>query len=362
MEREHKEPGLLERVQGFALKGEVASIEPYGGGIINSTYVVTGEQGERYILQRINQTVFRKPREVMENIEAVTGHLQKKIRLRGGDPGRETLLLLPARDGKSYVSPSKEEVWRMYAFIEGTICYDQILREEDFESCAWAFGRFQRDLLDFPAISLHETIPHFHDTPVYLERFHRALQEDPAGRREKATECIRFLMEHADLAGRLMEPLSRGELPLRVTHNDTKISNLLYDAATGEPLCVIDLDTVMPGLVAFDFGDAIRSGAVSAREDEEDLSKVHFIPSRYEAFYRGYLRGCEGCLTEAEIRLLPIGALVITYEQALRFLTDYLLGDVYYKVGRPDHNLIRARTQIRVLEQMLEDLPGRCLA
>ena len=347
---------FLQICDHFDFGGNVVGCAAFGSGHINDTYRVTcsiGTEETHYVLQKINTAVFRHPGEVMENIRRVTDWLRKKKLSMGRDADREVLSIVPAKDGSDGLWLD-DEYWRVYRFIENAVAYDQTEDEQVFRESAAAFGQFQYLLSDFPAHLLHETIPHFHHTPLRLLAFTDAVSEDPCARAGGAAGEIRFLQEHAGLADVLCSRLEAGTLPLRVTHNDTKLNNVMIDKATGRAVCVIDLDTVMPGLSATDFGDAIRFGASTAREDEPDLDKVRFDLSRYSSYTRGFLEGCAGALTPEEYEMLPWGALVITYEQALRFLGDYLLGDLYYKISFPQHNLIRARTQIRLLEQMLQ--------
>lgn len=341
----------------FALPGSVVSAAPYGNGHINDTYRVVcceGGRESRFILQKINRNVFHRPEEVMENITGILGFITSKIEASGGDPQREALSLIPAREGKPFVTDEQGECWRIYRFIDRTVCYENAGDEEIFRRSAMAFGRFQKLLANYPAEKLHVTIPDFHNTPARFRQFWNAVLEDAAHRRKEVEEEISFLAEKEALSRKLERAHREGILPIRVTHNDTKLNNILFDACSGKALCVLDLDTVMPGFSVTDFGDAIRFGASTAAEDEPDLGKVHFDRHLYRVYREGFLEGCGGSLLEGEEALLFEGAKVITYEQALRFLADYLAGDVYYKISRPDHNLLRARTQIRLLQEMLE--------
>ena len=329
----------------FALMGAPVSSESFGSGHINGTQLVVCDSGRRYVLQHINTNVFREPEKLMRNIELVTAHLRKKV----GDP-RGVLRLVSAFDGRSFAVESGE-YWRVYELVEGSVCY-QSADAELFRESAVAFGRFQNQLSDFPAEELVETIPHFHDTPARYLAFHDAVAKNAASRSSTVLREIDFVLAREDFSHTLMDLLSAGELPLRVTHNDTKINNVLFDEQTNKALCVIDLDTVMPGLSVNDFGDAIRFGASTAAEDEPDLSKVHFDLSLYETYVKGYLSTCGGSLTKTERAMLPTGAKMMTLECGLRFLADHLNGDVYFHVSRPDQNLDRARTQFRLVEEM----------
>ena len=332
-------------LSSFALAGAPVSSEPYGSGHINGTQLVVCDSGARYILQHINTTVFREPEQLMHNIELVTAHLRKKVT----DP-RGVLNLVPALDGKRYVVENGL-YWRVYELVENSVCYQSASPALFYES-AVAFGRFQNQLSDFPADQLQETIPQFHDTPARYRAFLRAVSENAAGKREQASREIDFVLAREGFTGELTRRQAVGELPLRVTHNDTKINNVLFDATTNKALCVIDLDTVMPGLSVNDFGDAIRFGASTAAEDERDLSLVHFDIGLYETYVNGYLSTCGGSLTKTEKAMLPTGAKMMTLECGMRFLADHLAGDIYFHVSREGQNLDRARTQFRLVEEM----------
>ncbi len=339
----------------FDLAGKPVSFHYNNSGHINDTVIVQTEEGgktRRYILQRINTDIFLKPDELMENIVHVTGFLKEKILAGGGDPKRETLTVIMTKDGAPLYRDAQGNCWRMYEFIEDTVCYDKPDLPERFGQSGYIFGKFQQMLSDYPAGTLHETIPDFHNTGVRYQAFLRAIEENPAGRAGLVQEEIHFLTDRHDYA----EMLKGTAMPLRVVHNDAKLSNVLFDRSTGKALCVIDLDTIMPGYTVMDFGDAIRFGASTASEDEPDLTKVHFDRHLYELFHRKFLAEAGDALTEEEVRMLPEGAKLITYEQALRFLGDYLAGDVYYHTERPEQNLDRARTQIRLLEEMEREI------
>ena len=329
----------------FALSGAPVSSEPYGSGHINGTQLVVCDSGRRYILQQINTNVFHEPEKLMRNIELVTAHLRTKVT----DP-RGVLCLVPAFDGKSF-AVENGEYWRIYELVEGSVCYQSADAALFYES-AVAFGRFQNQLSDFPADALVETIPQFHDTPARYLAFHRAVLQNVATRKEQVSREIDFVLAREDFSHTLMDLQAAGELPLRVTHNDTKINNVLFDAKTNKALCVIDLDTVMPGLSVNDFGDAIRFGASTATEDERDLSNVHFDLELYKTYVKGYLSTCGQSLTKTEKAMLPTGAKMMTLECGMRFLADHLAGDVYFHVSREGQNLDRARTQFRLVEEM----------
>ena len=304
------------------------------------------------ILQRMNKDVFADPEALMENIVGVTSYLRKKIEENGGDPDRETLNVIPAGDGKSYYKDSQGDYWRAYKFITDATSYDKVEKPEDFYQSAVAFGNFQCLLADYPAHELHETIKDFHNTKIRFQAFKKAVEEDVMGRAASVKKEIDFVLQHEDVADYLCDLLEKKEIPLRVTHNDTKLNNIMIDDKTGKGICVIDLDTVMPGLAIHDFGDSIRFGASTAAEDEQDLSKVSCSMELFELYTRGFIEGCAGKLTDREIELLPMGAKTMTFECGMRFLTDYLQGDTYFKIHREGHNLDRCRTQFKLVEDM----------
>lgn len=343
-------------ISQFAFEGTLVSAAPYGAGHINDTQALLYRQADgsdrRYILQRINQYVFRKPREVMENIERVTAHLREKIAAAGGDPDRETLTLVPTRTGEMYFQDAQGEFWRGYLFIEGARTYEIAQSQEQIYQTAWAFGNFARQLADLPEPLLYETIPNFHYTPKRFTAFLDSLERDPKNRAAEVVDEIRFLTEREADTRVLTGLLEQGELPLRVTHNDTKINNLLVDEATGKGLCIVDLDTTMPGLSLYDFGDMVRTAAALAAEDETDWKKAGISLENFDSLAHGYLDAARDFLVQAEIDQLAFSGRLITLEQALRFLTDYINGDVYYKIHHPRHNLDRARTQIQMVKEM----------
>ena len=350
---------MLENVKqiagAFANEGVLTVAEPYGNGHINDTFRLTYDingQTSYVILQHMNRNVFSKPVEVMENIAGVTNFLKDKIRQNGGDPDRETLTVIPAKDGKYYYQDETGEYWREYLFIADTICFDRAENEELFYESAYAFGNFQNMLAEYPAETLHETIVNFHNTKVRFAAFKKAVEEDVMGRAAEVREEIQFVLDREADANFFTELVEMGELPIRVTHNDTKLNNILMDSKTQKGLCVIDLDTVMPGLAMNDFGDSIRSGASTGDEDEKDLSKISCDIKLFDIYAKGFIEGCGGKLTDREIELLPMGAKIMTYECGLRFLMDYLQGDIYFKIHRPEHNLDRCRTQFKLVADM----------
>ena len=331
--------------------GKMKSSEPYGNGHINDTFLTVSESSKRYILQRINNIVFPKPNEVMENIVSVTEHIRKRAT---SDVERSTLTVVKTDDGKDFYLDGNGSYWRLYDFVEGTISRERVESIGEFESCAEAFGNFQRCLSDFPAESLHEAIVNFHNTEVRYENLMKAIERNAAGRACEVEKEIEFVKARYEFACSFERAREQGKLPLRVTHNDTKLNNILFDAETLRPVCVIDLDTVMPGYSVNDFGDSIRFGANTAAEDETDLSRVSLDMTLYRAYEEGFIRGCGGALTDFELENLSSGAMMMTFECGMRFLTDYLDGDVYFKISptRPSHNLDRARCQFALLEDM----------
>ena len=338
-------------------EGEI-STESYGNGHINDTLCVTvsAAQGQRrFIMQRVNRYVFQKPEEVIRNIEQVTEYLRGVIASEGGDPQRETLTLVRTKDGKTFTYDEDGELWRMYLFIEDTISRDLPDTTELFALSGEAFGRFQRHMGGFPAASLVESIPDFHNTPARYAQLMDAVARNASGRLGEVEEELAFCRAREKDTHALLDALAAGEIPLRVTHNDTKLNNVLLDAKTGRGVCVIDLDTVMPGLAAYDFGDSIRFGANTAEEDERDLSKVQFSLPMYEAFTRGFLSEAGRVMSRREIELLPMGAKLMTLECGMRFLADHLNGDKYFRIHRPGHNLDRARTQFALVRHMEEN-------
>lgn len=359
------EPHLAHIVQGFRFEGDFVAAGPLGGGHINDTYVARFQRADgapqRYVLQRINHSVFKDPAALMQNIEAVTTHLRQKIIATGGDPERETLNLIPTRDGATFAALPGGQYWRAYGFIAGARTYQVVENLHRVYSAARAFGRFQEQLSDFPAERLHETIPDFHHTGKRYAAFVQAVARDAANRARSVAAEIEFVVHRADDTSVLVDLLERGALPERVTHNDTKLNNVMIDDVTGEGICVIDLDTVMPGLSLYDFGDCVRSAANPAAEDERDLSKVCVDLSIFERLVQGYLDTAGAFLTPAEIELLPFAAKLITLEQGIRFLADHLNGDVYYKIQREGHNLDRCRTQLKLVAD-IEDKFDRMMS
>lgn len=330
----------------------------FGQGHINDTFCVYEQTGDgdcvRYILQRMSSAAFKRPDQLMENIVGVTDYLRQHLIETGGDPDRGTMTVRRTAGGDPYYTDGEGGAWRVYTFVEGTVCLQKVETPELFRTCGEAFGAFQRLLKDYPADTLHETIPHFHDTEDRLAKFEKALAADALGRAKDCTAEIAFVRDHAADCSVALQALRDGKLPLRVTHNDTKINNVLLDKETHEPVSVIDLDTVMPGLSINDFGDSIRFGANHSAEDEKDLSKVNFDIDLFDIYTQGFLKGTDGMLTAAELEYLPWGAKLMTLECGIRFLTDYLEGDGYFHIQYEGQNLDRCRTQFKLVSDMEE--------
>lgn len=330
-------------------------IEAYGNGHINDTYLCKSKPS--FILQRINTNVFKNPDEVMENIYNVTTHLKEKIEAAGGDSDRETLTVIRTRDGENYYKADSENFFRMYNYIDNSVSHDTAEDPVQLYHAAKAFGKFQRMLDDFPIDSLHETIKDFHNTPVRCMQLDDAIKNNFSGRLESAEKEVKFALEYKKYASLITDAIKEGSVPLRVTHNDTKLNNVLFDKDTDEGVCVIDLDTVMPGSILYDFGDALRFGGSSGTEDEKDLDKIWFDLEKFEQFTKGFLSEVSSCLTEKEIELLPVSVLIMTYECGIRFLADHINGDTYFKIHRENHNLDRARTQLKLVGDIEKKLP-----
>ncbi len=342
---------VLDIASHFRLEGRAVSAENYGGGHINDTFLLKTDAGENYILQRINTSVFKDAEALMDNVIKVTDFIKEKIAREGGDPQRGTLSVVQTKDGGTLYREG-EGCWRVYTFIRGTMTLQSCENKEQFYASACAFGHFQKLLADFPADTLYESIPDFHNTKLRYAAFEEAVKRDARGRAASVAEEIAFVRSRRDFASVLVDMQERGELPLRVTHNDTKLNNVLFDAESGLPLAVVDLDTVMPGLSVNDFGDSIRFGATYAAEDEPDLTRVRFEPDLFDCYTRGFLGECGSLLTDNEKRMLPVGAMMMTFECGMRFLTDYLNGDTYFKIHRENHNLDRCRTQFKLVRDM----------
>ncbi|MDD3430251.1 MAG: aminoglycoside phosphotransferase family protein [Oscillospiraceae bacterium] len=347
---------IQETLAAYDFGGQIVGTVRYGEGHINDTFCVYTQQPDgdckRFILQRINTDTFNNPRQLMENISGVTTYLRSHIQQNGGDTLRETLNVLPTKEGAAYYTDTQTGAWRVYLFVEGTVCLQKVENEADFYTVAQTFGNFQNMLADYPADTLHETIAAFHDTPNRYENFEKAVQADVLGRAKGVQAEIDFVRARKADCRVLKDLLQTGKLPLRVTHNDTKLNNVLIDKTTGKGICVIDLDTVMPGLSLHDFGDSIRFGANNCAEDEPDTAKVSFSLPLFETFTKGFLNAAGDALTKVEKEYLPWGAKLMTLECGMRFLTDYLEGDHYFRIHRDGQNVDRCRTQFKLVQDM----------
>jgi len=343
-------------IDAFTVPGDFVSAKPFGSGHINDTHVVTMQQARgptRYLLQRINHHVFHDVPALMQNIARGCDHMRERLAAAGvSDPSRRTLTLVPTHAGPPYHRDPQGNHWRMFLFIENTRGFDVVESPEQAFAAARAFGELQELLKDLPGERLHETIPHFHHTPRRRQALEHAIETDACNRAAQVQHEINWVRSQRDWAGSLIAMQEQNLIPERITHNDTKLNNVLFDDTTGQAICVIDLDTLMPGLVAYDFGDLVRSSTTDTAEDEPDPTKVTMRLPYFDALARGFLEGTAGCLTPREIDSLPLGAMVITLTIGIRFLTDHLQGDVYYKTHRPHHNLTRARTQFALVDSM----------
>ncbi len=350
------EERLQEVLAAFDFGAPVVGALRYGKGHINDTFVVHTQPEDlscrRFILQRMSAAAFKHPDELMENIIGVTEYLGRQILQRGGDRGREAMEVLRPRNGEPYYTDAEGGAWRVYPFVEHTICYQAAESAELFAASGRAFGRFQQLLRDYPAETLHETIPNFHNTEDRLAKFKAAVAADPLGRVKDCGPEIQFVLDREADCSVALNAMREGKLPLRVTHNDTKLNNVLMDEETQEGVCIIDLDTVMPGLVIYDFGDSIRFGANHSAEDERDLGKVNLDVDLFSVYTAAFLEGTGGSLTNDEIAYLPWGAKLMTLECGIRFLTDYIDGDHYFHINREAQNLDRCRTQFKLVADM----------
>ncbi len=345
-------------ISNFNIPGNYLFAEPFGGGHINDTFRITTNQGGtevRYTLQRINHYVFKNPPELMDNYHRVTDHIHRKLQSQR-DSSRHGLILILAHDNLPYYKDEHGNFWRCYCFVEKARTYDVCESPNQAYTAAKAFGEFQRILVDLPGGRLFETIPNFHNTPKRLKGLEAAIAANPKGRVEDVGNEIDFVMSRRDDISRLSDMLDAGELPERITHNDTKLNNVLIDYESEEGICVIDLDTVMPGLVHYDFGDLVRTSTSPALEDEKDLSKIHMRFEMFEALLRGYLSTASDFLTPAERKMLPFSGKLITLEIGIRFLEDHIRGDLYFKTHRVNHNLDRARSQLKLVESIEDQM------
>ena len=339
----------------FDFKGQPISVTECTTGHINSTYFVDCSSDDglvRYVMQIVNTSIFKKPDQVMQNILHITKHIENKLIATGGDAKRGTLHVVYTKNGTYSYVDGEGQYWRAYEFVENATCYQAVESEEMFTKVGKAFGIFQRQLADFDASLLYESIPNFHNTEDRFNQFIVAMEKDAAGRRSEVSQEIAFVLRRQEACSFINERIADGRIPLRVTHNDTKLNNIMLDNETGEGICVIDLDTVMPGSVLADFGDSIRFGASSAAEDETDLDKVYVRLEMFDAFAKGFIEGLDHSLTEQEILALPMGAYILTLETGIRFLTDYLNGDTYFRTSYAQHNLDRARNQFKLVSDM----------
>lgn len=351
---------IISVVKSFDVKGMPVNICECTAGHINSTYFVDiscDGMPEKYVIQKINTYVFKNPEHVMGNIIGVTGYLRDIIAAEGGDPERGTLSFIPCRNGGYFCRDNDGGYWRMYRYIDNVVSYSLADSASLFEKAGYSFGQFQKRLAGYDAARLYETIPDFHNTKKRFARFLEVLDGCSAERRSAAAKEIQFVLDRERQCSFIIDAISDGSIPVRVTHNDTKLNNILMDTATGEGVCIIDLDTVMPGSALYDFGDAIRFGASSAYEDEKELDKVFFRTDMFEAFAKGYIAGAGGAMSRYEIESLPMGAYVITFETGMRFLTDYLENDVYFRTEYPEHNLVRAKNQFKLVADLENRMP-----
>lgn len=346
---------IEEVISNFNYKGNFVKCKEFGSGHINRTYIVTFDEGDKeqkYILQELNANVFKNIDELMDNVFAVTKYLRAQIKNNGGDENRETLHFIKTKNGYKYFTDG-DKFYRSYIFVADSISYNKVDSAEVFKSSGIAFGRFQKMLADFDADSLYETIPNFHDTAWrYENEFLPALEKNLSGRADTCKDEIEFVKARAEEMVFLVTLIKVGKIPLRVTHNDTKLNNVMFDEATNEALCVIDLDTVMPGLALYDFGDSIRFGANTADEDEKDLDKVSISLEYFKAFAEGFLSEAGKAFNQCEIDNLAFASKLMTLECGMRFLTDYINGDTYFKTAYPEHNLVRAKNQFKLVEDM----------
>ena len=350
-------------VSQFQIPGTYISHEEICSGIINRTYLVCMDMGDgtsnKYVVQKINTNVFREPYHVMENIIHITEHIKKHLIAQNGQYSRRVLSFAVSHEGKPYFENEIDGFWRCYEYIDDAVAYNIAPDKDHIFEAGRAFGEFQLYLTDYDATTLFETIPNFHNTVSRMQALHEAIDTDKAGRAKSVQPEIDFILSREQEAGTIVNALEDGTIPYRVTHNDTKINNVLFDQATEKAICVIDLDTVMPGSSLYDFGDAIRSGSCAAAEDEKDLSKVFMDIEKYRLFTKGFIKGTHSLLTEKEIEMMPISAKILTLELAARFLTDYLNGDVYFHTDYDGQNLRRTRTQIKLvsdIESKLEQM------
>lgn len=341
-------------IDQFNFEGNLIECRPHGNGHINKTYAVDFEKdgvGHRYILQKVNNSIFTDVDSLMENFVNVTEFLRNKIIENGGEPERETMNLVPTKSGKHYLK-DEDGYYRAFIFVRDSAFFDAVDSADTFKKSGTAFGKFQKLLSDYPAATLNETIPNFHNTKSRYQDFLTAVEKNLSGRADTCQADIQFVTARKAVTEKLVDMIAAGELPLRVTHNDTKLNNVLFDKDTLDCVCVIDLDTVMPGLALYDFGDSIRFGANTGAEDEKDLSKVRIDLDYFRAYTEGFLGEAGESLTQTEIDNLAFASMLMTFECGMRFLTDYLNGDTYFATTYPEHNLVRARDQFKLVADM----------
>lgn len=347
---------IKEILNSFKFKGDLMSVEPFGSGHINTTYIATyNEDGKerQYILQKVNTNIFKNIDELMDNVFAVTSFLREKIKENGGNPHRETLHYIKTDTGEKYYRCDNGDCYRAYRFVDKSVSYNSVDSAQVFKKSGVAFGRFQKYLSDFPATTLAEIIPNFHNTIWrYENEFIPAVENNLSGRADTCQAEIQFVKDRKEDCSRLVNLIEKGELPIRVTHNDTKLNNVIFDEDTDDAICVIDLDTVMPGLALYDFGDSIRFGANTCAEDEADVSKIKINLEYFKAYAEGFLSECGESFNQCEIDNLAFAAKIMTFECGMRFLTDYINGDTYFKTAYPEHNLVRARNQFALVKDM----------
>ncbi len=347
---------IIEKIlENFCDTGRFVSFTPIEAGHINTTVKVTCEKDGKevnHLLQMINTHVFRNHVQLMDNVHAVTSFIKEKVIQNGGDCERETLYCKKTNDGQTFYVDEENKVWRLYNYVENSFSHNSIDSAEIFSKAGKAFGDFQRLLADFPMDGLYDTIPDFHNTAKRFNNLRISIEKNLSGRAQQVQKEIEFAFDRREETYILTGKQAIGDLPTRVTHNDTKLNNILFDKDTNEPICIVDLDTVMPGLSVYDFGDAIRFGANTAAEDEKDLSKVSLDLNLYEHYVRGFLSSAGDSLTVEEIKCLPLGAKMMTFECGMRFLTDFIDGDVYFRTHYPEHNLDRCHTQFALVYDM----------
>ena len=346
-------------IDQFNIPGVFSGFKIQSNGNINKTYLIYFENDgktDKYTLQSINTFVFNKPYELMQNIASVTNHIHSKLIQKGLDPQRRVLSFMPSADGNYCCEDENGTFWRLYHYIDNVYTLNTIRDSSVFEACGKAFGEFQNLLSDFDGKKLFETIENFHNTAARLDQLQEAIKEDAAGRVKSLSDEINFVMARKDDAHLLVDSINENKLPIRVTHNDTKLNNILFDNETNEGICIIDLDTVMPGLSLYDFGDSIRYGANKVVEDDPDISKVGIDLTLYESFTKGYLASCGDSLTDLEKDLLPFSVKLMALELGIRFLTDYINGDKYFKINNPLHNLNRCHNQLALVKDIEKNM------